>query len=284
MVWIEIYHHCVSARVILNAKPELASVSVMGKRKILPPGLVEQQQVKKRRDPNTRYDAGKQFLTNLIYMIPLNQVLSRIIPFYWNPGKTILDVTAGKKISWETFPYNTEMFDGNIAWDVEFNDLNPEREADYHIPAQEVNTIGKHYDILFNDFPFTALKNGLESFGTKDNRGRAIGSRNQNYTRHFYFDGYRPLDQLFPECVESWNKTADNLIIKIGDSHKDYELIPNHFYAIKAFDKRENPKSQFHLMDCIHYRGIYSSRGGRFPFAQSVISYYLIFKKDLKKR
>lgn len=256
----------------------------MGKKKILPPGLVSHQEVKPRRDPNKRYDAGKQFLTNLLYMIPLNQVLSRIIPFYWNPGKTIIDVTAGKKISWETFPYNTKMFDGKIAWDVQFNDLDENKEADYHIPAEEIDTLGKHYDILFNDFPFTALKNGLESFGTKDRNGNPIGSRNQKYTRHFYFDNYAPLQKRFLDCVESWNKTADNLIIKIGDSHKDYELIPNHVYAIQAFDKRFNAESEFHLMDCIHYRGIYSSRGGRFPFAQSVTSYYLIFKKNLKKR
>jgi hypothetical protein len=220
-------------------------------------------------------------------MIPLNQVLSRIIPFYWNPGKKIIDVTAGKKISWEVFPYNTKMFNGRIAWDVEFNDLNKERDADYNIPAQEIDKIGKHYDILFNDFPFTELKNGVESFGTKSLYKRPHlqqSSMNQKFRRQFYFDNYQPLQQLFLDCVKAWNKTADNLIIKIGDSHKDYQLIPNHVYAIDAFDKRRNPKSEFQLMDCLHYRGVYSSRGGRFPFAQSVTSYYLIFKKELKKR
>jgi hypothetical protein len=67
---------------------ENVSVNAMTKKKYLPKGLVQYQEVKKRRDPTTRYDAGKQFLTNLIYMLPLNQVLARIIPFYWNPGKT----------------------------------------------------------------------------------------------------------------------------------------------------------------------------------------------------
>lgn len=263
----------------------VGAMTMNRKKKILPKGLVKEEKVKLRRDPNKRYDNGKQFLTNLLYMIPLNQVLNKIIPFYWNPGKRIIDVTCGKKISWEKFPYNTETLDnGKVAWDVEFNDLDGEREADYHVPAEKIDSIGKHYDILFNDFPFTELKNGLESFGTKDRKGKFVGDRSKDVNREFYFRNYRPLYERFMQCVDAWNKTADNLIIKIGDSHKDYELIPNHYYAIKAFDKRENPKSQFYLMDCIHYRGIYSSRGGRFPFAQSVVTQYLIFKKDLKKR
>ena len=252
-------------------------------KKQLPRGLVEAQQIKIRRNPTQRYDAGKQFLTNLLYMIPLNQVLSRIIPFYWNPGKTIIDVTCGKKISWETFPYNTPMFNGKIAWEVIFNDMDNEIDADYHLPAQKIGMNLKKYDILFCDFPFTNLKNGLESWGTKKKidhirKEKSLGRRDQ------YFRNYTPLQQLYLDCADSFNLAADNLIIKIGDSHKDYELIPNHVYAIQAFDKRFNPESQFSLMDCIHYRGIYSSRGGRFPFAQSVTSYYLIFKKNLRAR
>jgi hypothetical protein len=259
----------------------------MTRKKQLPKGLVQYQPIKKKRDPNTRYDAGKQFLTNLLYMIPLNQVLSRIIPFYWNPGKKIIDVTAGKKISWEVFPYNTKMFNGRIAWDVEFNDLNKERDADYHIPAQEIDKIGKHYDILFNDFPFTELKNGVESFGTKSLYKRPHlqqSSMNQKFRRQFYFDNYQPLQQLFLDCVKAWNKTADNLIIKIGNSHKDKKLRYNLGHAINTFAKEFNPKSPFHLIDVIDYRGIYSSRGGRFPFAQSVLSHYAIFKKDPNSR
>lgn len=255
----------------------------MTKKKELPKGLVEKQIVKPRRDYSIRSDAGKQFLTNLIYMIPLSKVLQMIIPFYWNPGKTILDVTAGEKISWETFPYDHVNLNGIVSWSVEFNDINPKREANYHVPAQEIDQLGKYYDIIFSDFPFTQLKNGLESFGTKKRIDR-IRKEKSLGRREFYFDGYRPLDQVYSECLDAWNKTADSLIIKIGDSHKNYELIPNHVHAINIFDKKLNPKSEFHLLDCIHYRGIYSSRGGRFPFAQSVTSYYLIFKKDLKKR
>jgi hypothetical protein len=258
------------------------------KSKLLPPGLVEFDERKPRRNPLDRLDGGKQFLTNLIYMRPLADVLKMIIPFYWNPGKSIIDVTAGKKISWEHFPYNHRSYCGMEHWHVEFNDIDENKEADYHYAAQDIDKIGKHYDILFNDFPFTELKNGLESWGAMKKshnlRKPLTGSGNQVFRREFYFDNYTPLDKLFPQCVQAWNKTADNLIIKIGDSHKDYELIPNHVHAINAFDHRMNPESEFHLMDCIHYRGIYSSRGGRFPFAQSVTSYYLIFKKELKKR
>jgi len=266
-----------------RAKTNSINASVTAMTKQLPRGIVDFHHPKKKRNPTERNDAGKQFLTNLIYMVPLHKVLSMIIPFYWNPGKTIIDSTCGKKISWETFPYNHKMFDGKIAWDVEFNDLDKDTEADYHLPAQHINKIGEKYDILFNDFPFTDIKNGLESFGTKKKIDR-IRKEKSLGRRDFYFRGYRPLEYVFKECVEAWNETADSLIIKIGDSHKDYEQIPNHVYAIQAFDKRFNPSSQFSLLDVIHYRGVYSSRGGRFPFAQSVTSYYLIFKKDLKKR
>lgn len=261
----------------------------MAKKKELPKGLIDFQPVKEMK-PFHRQDGGKQFLTNLIYMRPLADVLKMIIPFYWNPGKTIIDSTAGKRISWEHFAYN-HMWEGKIPWQVEFNDINPEREAEYHMPAQELDKVGKHWDILFNDFPFTELKNGVESFGTKRLKHKTRNkiqmresSMNQKFTRAFYFDNFVPLEELFPKCVKAWNKVADNLIIKIGDSHKNYELLPNHVHAINTFDHKLNPKSEFHLMDCIHYRGIYSSRGGRFPFAQSVTSYYLIFKKDLKSR
>lgn len=254
--------------------------------KKLPDGLVEFQPIKKKRRTTERLDAGKQFLTNLIYMVPLSDVLRMIIPFYWNPGKTILDVTAGKRISWDGFAYNHKSPCGFEHWHVDFNDINPDREADYHMPAQEVDTIGKHYDILFNDFPFTEVKNGVESFGTK-RRSQKIKSEsayNQEFRRGFYFDNFTPLDELFPQCVKAWNKTADNLIVKIGDSHKGKRLRANHVEAIKALDSAQNPESEFNLIDCIHYRGIYSSRGGRFPFAQSVTSYYLIFKKDVDAR
>ena len=253
-------------------------------KKQLPLGLIDFQPIKKLR-PIDRQDAGKQFLTNLIYMRPLADVLKMIIPFYWNPGKTIIDVTAGKKISWEHFAYNHLSSCGFEHWHVDFNDLNPEREADYHIKAQDIDSIGKTWDILFNDFAFTERKNALESFGTR-RKSDKLRRENQRKTnrRDLYFDSFKPLDELFPECVRAFNKVAKNMIIKIGDSHKDKELRENHVYAINVFDHKMNPDSDFRLVDCIHYRGIYSSRGGRFPFAQSVTSYYLIFKKDVSSR
>lgn len=251
-------------------------------KKKLPPGLVDQEVIKKRRRKDVRYDAGKQFLTNLIYMVPLKLVLRMIIPFYWNPGKTIIDVTAGKKISWRSFAYNHMSPCGFEHWHVDFNDISEDAEADYHMPAQEIDKVGKHWDILFNDYPFTEQKNGVESFGTKSllHNKMTPEHNHQQFRREFYFRGYRPLNELFPESVKAWNKCTDNLIIKIGDSHKDKMLRANHVYAIQALDNKFNPESEFHLIDSIHYRGIYSSRGGRFPFAQSVTSYYLIFKKD----
>lgn len=109
----------------------------MTRKKELPKGLVEKQIVKPRRDYSVRNDSGKQFLTNLIYMVPLHKVLSMIIPFYWDADKDILDTTAGKRISWETFPYNHHGFDGKIPWRVEFNDLEESVDAEYHMPLKK---------------------------------------------------------------------------------------------------------------------------------------------------
>lgn len=257
------------------------------KKKNLPVGLVDFEPIKERR-PLHRQDAGKQFLTNLIYMVPLSKVLKMIIPFYWNPGKKIIDVTSAERISWEDFPYNHESSCGFRHWDVEFNDLEETVKADYHTPAQEIHRLGKKWDILFNDFPFTELKNGVESFGVRAKKisGRSQGdiARSMSRSRKFYFRGYRPLKEVFEECVESFNKSADNMIVKIGDSHKDKKLVSNVWWAERWFDNEKNPESDFHLVDRISYRGNYARRGGRFPFAQSVTSYYLIFKKDVNSR
>lgn len=256
-------------------------------KKQLPPGLVECQEIKPRKPLNKRLDAGKQFLTNLIYMRPLDQVLKMIIPFYWDAGKTIIDVTAGKKISWGAFPYNHMGFDGTIPWQVEFNDMDQEKDADYHVAAQEIDDLGKHWDILFNDFPFTEYKNGLENFGTKTHKKTRFEIREKEKKvnrRAFYFDNFRPLNELFPECLEAWSKVTDNLIIKIGNSHKAKVLRYNLGHAVNTFANEFNTNSPFKLIDVVDYRGIYSSRGGRFPFAQSVLSHYAIFKKDENSR
>lgn len=253
-------------------------------KKELPPGMVDYHRDREKRFRTERYDDGRKMLTNLLYMIKLPKVLHMIIPFYWNPGKTIIDVTAGKRISWRVFPYNHLSPCGFEHWHVDFNDISEEAKAEYHVPAQSIDQIGKKWDILFNDFPFTELKNGVESFGTRNKKGQSENNRNQEFRRGFYFREFTPLDELFPKCVEAWNKVTDNLIIKIGDSHQGKRLRANHVEAIKALDKAQNPESEFNLIDCIHYRGVYSSRGGRFPFAQSVTSYYLIFKKDVNSR
>jgi len=220
-------------------------------------------------------------------MVPLPRVLRMIIPFYWSPGKKIIDVTAGERISWRHFPYNHLSSCGFQHWHVDFNDIELSVQADLHVPAKEIHKHG-HWDILFNDFPFVDQKDGVESFGVRAKKisARSIGdqTRDMNRSRKFYFRGYRPLKEVFPECVIPFNKAADNLIIKIGNSHKKGVQIDNVTEAILAFDKTRNPKSEFSFIDGVGYRGNYARRGGRFKFAQSVMSYYLIFKKDPNSR
>lgn len=236
--------------------------------------------------PSGRNVAGKQFLTNLLYMVNLKDTMKMIVPYFWNHGKTIIDVTAGKRLIWGHFPYNHKSACGYEHWHIDFNDMEESVKADYHVPAQQIHTLGKHWDILVNDFPFTDLKNGVESFGVQDRRAVALGTiqKPQKFRRDFYFRNFRPLNELFPECVEAFNAAADNMIVKIGNSHKEGILLTNATEAEMAFDHRRNPKSDFYLVDIINYRGNYARRGGRFPFAQTVVSYYMIFKKNPKGR
>ena len=237
-------------------------------------------------------DKGKKpkiFLTNCLYMLDLADTMRMIVPFYWNPGKTIVDVTAGKRLIWRNFLYNHLSACGFQHWHIDFYDKSRNSKCDEIWSAETIDRLGRHWDILVVDFPFTELKNGVESFGVRAKRmaGRAkgkIGSYNQNFSREFYFRYFVPLKEVFPICVDPFNKVADNLVIKVGDSHKNKRLTANMHQAIKYFDHAENPNSEFNLIDIISYRGNYARRGGRFPFAQSVTSYYLVFKKDPDSR
>lgn len=221
-------------------------------------------------------------------MVPLTQTLRMIIPFYWNAGKSILDVTAGKRLIWKGMLYNCASSCGFKHWDVEFNDINPKIDADYHIPAQRLSELNKHWDIGVIDFPFVELKDGVESFGVRAKRisGRSVGdiARAMKRSRSFYFNNYEPLDKLLPDCVESFNKCFDSIIVKMGNSHKNKRAIRNTTEVELALDNHRNKKSEFQLVDEIGYRGNYARRGGRFPFAQSVMSSYMIFKKDVSAR
>jgi len=229
----------------------------------------------------------KQFLTNCLYMIDLALTMRYIVPFYWDAGKSIIDFTAGRKIIWKKFLYNHLSSCGFEHWHVDFNDISYDADAEYHIPVQEIDNLPKKYDIGVFDPPFTDLKNGVESFGVRARKlssSLKTGAHNQHFRREFYFRGFKPLNELFAETWEPINKVCNNLIIKIGDSHKNKQLIDNETWAILNFDNTHNSSSQFHLIDKISYRGNYAKRGGRFPFAQSVTSYYLVFKKDPNAR
>lgn len=238
----------------------------------------------KHRNRSIRHDAGKQFLTNLLYMVPLGDTMKMIVPFYWNAGKKIIDVTAGKRLIWKNFLYNCQSACGYKHWHVEFNDLDKGTKATYHTFAEKLDKLKKHWDILVCDFPFIEQKDGMESFGVRTRqqykKGIPIDKNTKKPRREFYFKHFIPPEINFHKAVYAFNKVADNLIIKMGDSHQNKVLIPNHWFAILNFDKRINPRSMFYLVDDIIYRGVYSSRGGKFPFAQSVYSHYLIFKKE----
>jgi len=251
--------------------------------KDLPLGLVEYEKEKKLRKPSR---LTKRWLTTLLYLIPLNQTMNFIIPFYWNPPKKIIDVTAGNRLIWEKFPYNhKDLNSDQETWHVDFSDISPQAKTDIVCKAQDIDKHG-HWDMLVCDFPFIEMDKGMESFGTKSRKHQIRFRQNESdaMRREFYFREFRRPADLFKESLQSFNKATDSLIIKMGDSHEDRKMINNHVDAILTFDQRRNPESEFHHIDTIHYRGNYSKRGANVPFAQPVVSYYLIFKKDPNAR
>jgi len=238
---------------------------------------------------HSRLDASKLWLTTLLYLVPLDKIMNYIIPFYWQQPKRILDVTAGDRIIWRKFPYNNKDISTNkVGWRVDFADISEDAKADIFADARKIHKHVKHtYEIGVADFPFIPLDYAMESFGTvtrqqhrKFHRLSEIGGK-KKLRREFYFRYFVPPEILFKQCVYAFNKVfTDGLIIKMGDSHKNHVYIPNHLFAILSFDHRFNPRSKFYLVDIIHYRGNYAKRGAKVNFAQPVVTYYLIFKKD----
>lgn len=232
-----------------------------------------------------RLDASKRWLTTLLYLTPLEETMNYIVPFYWEPPKRILDVTAGQRLMWKKFPLKTpNISTGKYEWTVDFADISKDADVDIIADAREID---KHIEFPYNigvaDFPFIEIDKGMESFGVLP-RNYQHGLRKRetpHLRREFYFRYFVPPEIIFKETVQSFNKAfTDGLIIKMGDSHANHVLIPNHLFAMLNFDHRFNKNSKFFCVDQIYYRGNYAKRGANMPYAQSVVTHLLIFKKD----
>ena len=217
---------------------------------------------------------------NFIYFKKLPLVLRKLIPYYFDSGVKVLDLTAGFRKMWDTSLFERNTIDtGKPYCDVTFMDGS--LDSDSHILGdfRKIPLPDNAVDLIIFDPPFTEVKNAQENHGVKGGKGR----------REFYFRGltdrWIPPEAYFFQCWKEFNRVSRNgLIIKIAERFKDLEEIPVITYADLAFNHRFNKKSEFSRIVNIVYRGKRKATGARTHNAQRVSSNYLIYKKDRRQR
>jgi hypothetical protein len=210
---------------------------------------------------------------NLMLRVPLKDTMRMILNTYWDPPKTVLDVTAGERKIWGNEGwYNNKTLDGAPArWTVLFNDKSTDSKADYHFDFREMNLPDDFVDIIVVDVPFTPEHN-LTDIAHPD------WIKNE---RNFYAHGFIEPKTLFAQSKNEFNRLArEGLIVKIQDRHDDSLMIPQHVHAIQEYSLK------FQLVDIVHYRGNrpVTGRYTKLPFSNTTVSYYLIFKKNRFRR
>lgn len=218
--------------------------------------------------------------TDLIYMIPLNHVLKRMLEWYWDNGKTILDVTAGARRIWHPQTVHGQTLEGGKAWNVIFLDQSSEAKIDIQADFRKLPFQDNSVDIIVVDVPFMRLANGIESFGIKTHK---------TPDRPYYFRGLKtgwvPPEAYFFQTWKEFNRVSRNgLIVKISERYEKGYEIPVTTYMDLAYENRFNHKSQFHRCVRTGYRGKRAGMGAKMIHPQRVLSYYAVYKKNYKIR
>lgn len=208
--------------------------------------------------------------------------MAYIVPFFIDPPAKILDCTAGERLIWQDFlSMNWGGIDGQKAYEVVFSDISKDAKADFIADARELHKHCKReeYKAVVFDPPFQVRENEMYSFEG------IYGGSPDHKRRDFYFRNFDDLQQFFFDTVESFNYATSNfLIAKIGNRHENLRLIPQVLQAVLAYDKNYNEESEFELFDWIFYRPYRALHGAKLPFSAQVVSFYLIFKKNLRER
>jgi len=218
---------------------------------------------------------------DLIYMKPLDHVLKRILEWYWDAGKTILDVTAGNRKCWHPQTiYGTTLETGQKAWNVIFLDASEEAKIDVQADFRKLPFQDNSVDLIFVDVPFMKATSGIEEFGIK---------KHKTPDRPFYFRGLQtgwiPPEAYFFQTWKEFNRVSRNgLIVKISDRYEKGYEIPVTTYMDLAYENRFNHKSEFHRCVRTGYRGIRAGMGAKMIHPQRVLSYYAVYKKNYKLR
>lgn len=218
--------------------------------------------------------------SDLIYMKPLDFALKKILEWYYDTGKTILDVTAGERRIWSKDINATSLLTGDKSWSVTFLDQSPEAKAEILADFTKLPFADNSFDVIIFDPPFIKQANGVESFGIKTHK---------TPDRNFYFrqknDEWIPPEEYFKLTWKEFNRVSKNgLIVKIAERYEKGYEIPVTTYMDLCYDKRFNPLSEFQRISRVGYRGKRAGLGAKMIHPQRVLSYYANYKKDYKLR
>lgn len=214
-------------------------------------------------------------------MKPVDTVLRRILEWYWDTGKTILDVTAGARKSWQDALLNNEsLLTKEKTWKTIFLDASPDADTEIIADFRKLPFQDNSVDIIFVDVPFMKPEHGIEKFGIKTHK---------TPDRPYYFRGLKtgwiPPEAYFFQTWREFNRVSRNgLIVKISERYEKGWEIPVTTYMDLAYNKIFNKKSNFKRCVQIGYRGKRAGMGAKMIHAQRVLSYYGIFKKDFRQK
>lgn len=219
--------------------------------------------------------------------------MQKIIPFFFDQGVKILDVTAGFKKMWPSGTNYLNTIDKQEPYcHVTFVDGSDNSESDVQADFRHLPFDDNSFDCVVFDPPFTEIKNAQENHGVKQTGNKYMKGSGDKWkvgNRPFYFRGigkkWIPPEAYFFQTWREFNRISKNgLIIKISERFKDLEEVPVLTYMDLAYNKRFNKKSQFSRCVNVGYRGRRKATGARSGNPQRVLSNYVIYKKDRMKR
>lgn len=215
---------------------------------------------------------------DLIYMKPLDYVLQRVLEWYFDSGKKILDVTAGEQVCWNSIKDNQQLGKNEKVWDVIFCDASSDARTDIVSDFRKLPFKDNSFDIIFFDPPFMKISSGIESIGIKAGRPPC---------RQFYFrqkEWISP-EQQFKDTFKEFNRVSKNgLIVKMSERYENGYEVAVYTEMDLTYDSRYNQESEFKRVSRMYYRGMRKGLGMKTIHPQRVLSSYTIYKKDYKLR
>ncbi|MFQ5754408.1 MAG: hypothetical protein ACE5HI_20715 [bacterium] len=228
---------------------------------------------------------------DLIYLKPLPKALKMILPWYFDNGINILDVTAGQQKIWSKTILSNEDLSGQPAYRVTFLDGDSRAKTDILGDFRCLPIKSQSQDLIIFDPPFIPVENAGERFAyqPKEVNGKTYRHKARE-GRLFYFNNafgeWVPPEVLFQQTWKEFNRVSKNgLIVKISERYEKGYEVPVLSYLDLCFDQRFNPLSEFRRVCSIGYRGNrFKLMGARMIHPQRVLTYYVVYKKNYKIR